>query len=80
MINDTIVALSTAPLESALGVIRISGDKSFKVLESIFSRKVELKTNKFNNLMLFKLSGTFLKKKSISFRKRSIWGANFKST
>lgn len=46
MINDTIVALSTAPLESALGVIRISGDKAFNVLEEIFNKKVDLKSKR----------------------------------
>ncbi len=40
MLNDTIVALSTAPFESALGVIRISGPKAFKVLESIFNKSI----------------------------------------
>lgn len=41
MLNDTIVALATAPIESAIGVIRLSGDKSFKILEKIFSNYKE---------------------------------------
>lgn len=38
MRNDTIVALATAPIESALGIIRISGPDSFNVLKNIFPR------------------------------------------
>lgn len=38
MRNDTIVALATAPIESALGIIRISGPESFNVLKNIFPR------------------------------------------
>lgn len=37
MINDTIVALTTAPMEAALGLIRISGPKTFNIAASIFS-------------------------------------------
>ena len=40
MINDVIVALATAPMESAIAVIRISGEKCYDVLKKIFSRKI----------------------------------------
>jgi len=35
---DTIVALATAPVKSALAIIRVSGDDSFSVVSKIFSR------------------------------------------
>ena len=38
MMNDTIVALATAPLESAIGVIRLSGNKSFEIAKNIFDK------------------------------------------
>ena len=40
MINDTIVALSTAPIVSAIGVIRMSGDKSFNILRNIINKDI----------------------------------------
>ena len=33
MLNDVIVALATAPMESAIGVIRVSGEDSFILLD-----------------------------------------------
>ena len=41
MMNDTIVALATAPLESAIGVIRLSGNKSFEIASKIFDKYQE---------------------------------------
>jgi tRNA modification GTPase len=38
---NTIVALATPPVKGALAIIRISGDKSIDIINSIFSRKVE---------------------------------------
>ncbi|MCX5775093.1 MAG: tRNA uridine-5-carboxymethylaminomethyl(34) synthesis GTPase MnmE [Firmicutes bacterium] len=35
---DTIVALATAPVKSALAIIRVSGDDSFAVVSKLFSR------------------------------------------
>lgn len=40
MITDTIVALSTAPMPSALGVIRMSGSSSFEILSKIFNKEI----------------------------------------
>ena len=37
LFNDTIVALSTAPFESALALIRMSGKEAHKILRNIFS-------------------------------------------
>ncbi|MDD3383356.1 MAG: tRNA uridine-5-carboxymethylaminomethyl(34) synthesis GTPase MnmE [Bacilli bacterium] len=45
LIDDTIIALATPPLESALAIIRISGSKSFSIINKMFSREIELKTN-----------------------------------
>ena len=39
MLNDVIVALATAPMESAIGVIRVSGEDSFNLLEKILCYK-----------------------------------------
>ncbi len=42
---DTIVALATAPIKSALALIRVSGPKSAEILEKVFQTKYELKPN-----------------------------------
>jgi tRNA modification GTPase len=34
------VALATAPMESAIGLIRISGKKAFSIIEQIFNKKI----------------------------------------
>ena len=36
---STIVAISTAPAIGGIGIVRISGDKSFEILEKIFIQK-----------------------------------------
>ena len=41
MLNDTIVVLSTAPMQSAIAVIRMSGKDSFDILGHIFSNHKE---------------------------------------
>lgn len=38
-INDTIVALSSGAIKSAICVIRVSGNNSFEIVDSIFSNK-----------------------------------------
>lgn len=43
--NDTIVALSTASGKGALGVIRLSGDKSLSILSKISSLSDKVKSN-----------------------------------
>ena len=42
---ETIVALATPPIKSALGIIRLSGDDCFKVVSKVFSKDLT-KTNK----------------------------------
>jgi len=37
---ETIVALATAPLKSALGIIRISGDDCFEIVSKCFSKNI----------------------------------------
>ncbi|MDF2686845.1 MAG: mnmE, partial [Clostridia bacterium] len=39
--QDTITALSTPPFMSAIGVIRISGEKTFDIVEKIFSKSIK---------------------------------------
>ena len=34
----TIVAISTAPMTSAIGIVRISGDRAFEITEKVFSK------------------------------------------
>jgi len=46
MLNDVIVALATAPMESAIGVIRVSGANCFEVLNKIFSRNIKIEGHK----------------------------------
>lgn len=36
---STIVAISTAPGIGGIGIIRISGDKTFNIIEKIFKQK-----------------------------------------
>jgi tRNA modification GTPase len=38
---DTIVALATPPIKSALGIIRMSGPKAFEILSLVFSKNIE---------------------------------------
>ena len=40
-INDTIVALCSGAIKSAISVIRVSGNDSFNIVNSIFSNKKE---------------------------------------
>ena len=42
---ETIVALATPPIKSALGIIRLSGDDCFKVVSKVFSKDLT-KTDK----------------------------------
>lgn len=53
MINDVIVALATAPMESAIAVIRVSGEDSFSLLDKIFSKKINVEGHKsyFGNIV-----------------------------
>ena len=45
MEEDTIAAISTAPGIGGIGIIRISGNKSFKLIEKIFRTKKNLEKN-----------------------------------
>lgn len=53
MINDVIVALATAPMESAIAVIRVSGENCFELLNNIFSKKIDIEGHRayFGNIM-----------------------------
>ena len=53
MMNDVIVALATAPMESAIAVIRVSGEDSFVLLDKIFSKKINVEGHKayFGNIV-----------------------------
>ena len=53
MMNDVIVALATAPMESAIALIRVSGENSFELLNKIFSKKITPEEHKayFGNLV-----------------------------
>ncbi len=43
---ETIVALATPPLKSALAIVRVSGDDSFKIVSKIFSKDLSKTKNK----------------------------------
>lgn len=53
MINDVIVALATAPMESAIAVIRVSGEECFELLNKIFSKNIKIEGHKayFGNIV-----------------------------
>ena len=42
---ETIVAISTAPGVGGIGIVRMSGEKCFEILNKIFEPK-----NKYNNM------------------------------
>lgn len=48
---DTIVALATPPLKSALGIIRLSGDNCFDVVNNFFSKKINFKDEEKNKIL-----------------------------
>ena len=56
MLFDTIAAISTPKGEGGIAIIRISGDKSFKILDKIFVKK-----NPNANLGFYKLNYGFIK-------------------
>lgn len=43
---ETIVALATPPLKSALAIIRLSGDDCFKIVSKVFSKEIKPNQNK----------------------------------
>ncbi|MDR0879647.1 MAG: tRNA uridine-5-carboxymethylaminomethyl(34) synthesis GTPase MnmE [Clostridioides sp.] len=51
-IDDTIVAIATAPGEGGIGIIRISGEKSLRVTEEIFRSFSGKKISDYNNRTL----------------------------
>ena len=56
MLFDTIAAISTPKGEGGIAIIRISGDKSFEILDKIFVKK-----NPNANLGFYKLNYGFIK-------------------
>ena len=50
---DTIVALATPPMKSALAIIRISGDDTFEIVSKVFSKKITCEGNR--NLLVGKI-------------------------
>lgn len=53
MMNDVIVALATAPMESAIAVIRVSGENCFEILNKIFDRNIKIEGHRayFGNIV-----------------------------
>ena len=53
-IDDTIAAIATAPGEGGIGIIRISGEKSLQVAQSIFkSKSGKMIKEKVNRLTIY---------------------------
>ncbi len=48
-LKDTIVAISTAPGESAIGIVRLSGPKALSIANKIFISKEKKKPSRFRN-------------------------------
>ncbi len=42
-LHDTIVALATPSMQSALALIRLSGNSSFEIMSKVFDKKIEVK-------------------------------------
>jgi tRNA modification GTPase len=51
-IDDTIVAIATAPGEGGIGILRISGEKSLEVAQSIFKSVSGKRIDEYNNRTL----------------------------
>ncbi|GAA0226086.1 tRNA uridine-5-carboxymethylaminomethyl(34) synthesis GTPase MnmE [Metaclostridioides mangenotii] len=51
-IDDTIVAIATAPGEGGIGILRISGEKSLEVAQSIFKSVSGKRIDEYNNSTL----------------------------
>ncbi len=49
MLSDTIVAISTALNNSAIAIVRLSGDEAFKIAQSIFDR--DLYKHRYNEMI-----------------------------
>ena len=41
MMNDVIVALATPPMNSALAIIRVSGEDAIELVEKMFSKELK---------------------------------------
>ena len=50
--NDTIVAIGTKPGEAAIGIIRLSGNKSIKLTEKIFRQKNRIKISQMKTFSM----------------------------
>ncbi|MCL5072205.1 MAG: tRNA uridine-5-carboxymethylaminomethyl(34) synthesis GTPase MnmE, partial [Actinobacteria bacterium] len=50
--KDTIVAIGTKPGEAAIGIIRLSGNKSIKLTEKIFRQKNKKKISQMNTFSM----------------------------
>ena len=50
--NNTIVAISTAPGIGGIGIIRMSGENCFEVLEKIFKQKNNQNINEIKGILL----------------------------
>ncbi len=51
-IDDTIVAIATAPGEGGIGILRLSGEKSLEVAQSIFESASGRRIDEYNNRTL----------------------------
>ena len=47
---STIAAISTAPAIGGIGIVRMSGEKCFDILEKIFVQKKSTKNRKYKRL------------------------------
>lgn len=57
MREDTIAAIATAPGEGGIGIIRISGDKAFEILEKVFvpvSKEIKPRVLQYGHVIDFK--------------------------
>lgn len=50
---DTIVALATPPMKSALAIIRVSGDDAFEIVSNVFDKPISCESKR--NLLVGKI-------------------------
>lgn len=66
---ETIVSLATAPLKSALAIIRISGDKTYEIVQKMFNKELPEEGNKIIYGNIFDVENNLIDEVTLSLFK-----------
>lgn len=66
---ETIVSLATAPLKSALAIIRISGDKTYEIVQKMFNKELPEEGNKIIYGNIFDVGNNLIDEVTLSLFK-----------